>query len=115
VEEVPAIDDRRRAEVAAFTLLDGLAVEIVVPLGGDHLVFDGRVVQLTGNTVTVSVDDGPSALTVAMSRRCVIVWGEEGAEQAALVRSGRRVDDVHSPTTIELVLEDVLPLAEVAP
>ena len=109
----PTTTDERRTAAPSFTLLDGLAVEVLVPLAGDHLVFSGR-----GRPA--DRDDGhrrprrrPHRLTVAMVRRCVLVWGEEGAEQCALVRNGRRVDDVHSPTTIELVLEEVRPLADV--
>jgi hypothetical protein len=113
VDPVQTTTEERRTPAPAFTLLDGLAVEILVPLAGDHLVFSGRVVQLTETTVTVALDDGPTALSVAMCRRCVLVWGEEGVEQCALVRNGRRVDDVHSPTTIELVLEEVRPLTDV--
>jgi hypothetical protein len=59
------------------------------------------------------MEDGAAALTVAMTRRCILVWGPIGDERCALVRSGSRTDDVHSPTTIELVLEDVRPLVEV--
>lgn len=102
----------RRAPAPTFVLTDGLDVEVVVPLGEDHLVFTGRVVQLTDKTVTVALDDGPATLTVAMVRRCLLVWGPEGGEQCALVRSGRRVEDIRSPTTIELVLEEVKSLAE---
>lgn len=104
--------DERRAAAPTFTLTDGLAVEVIVPLVDDHLVLGGRVVQLTDTTVTLAMDDGPAALTVAMARRCVLVWGPEGDERCALVRNGSRVDDVRSPTTIELVLEDVKALAE---
>jgi hypothetical protein len=114
-EETEGATAERRATPPAFTLTDGLEVEVVLPLTGseDHLVLPGRVVRLTGSTVTVALHDGASALAIAMRPRCVLVWGEEGSERAALVRSGSRVDDVHSSTTIELVLEDVRDLATV--
>ncbi len=105
----------RRTGTPAFTLTDGLDVEVVLPVADDdHLVLPGRVVRLTDTTVTLAMDDGASALAIAMRPRCVLVWGDEGEERAALVRSGSRVDDVHSSTTIELVLEDVRDLAAVA-
>jgi RNase P/RNase MRP subunit p29 len=109
--EAPSTGQERRTRAPSFTLTEGLDVEVIVPVGEDHLLLSGSVVQLTDTTVTLDMEDGPSALTVAMTRRCVLVWGPEGDERCALVRNGRRVDDVRTPTTIELVLEDVQPLA----
>jgi len=109
--EARATGEDRRTGAPTFTLTEGLDVEVIVPVGEDHLLLSGLVVQLTDTTVILDMEDGPSALTVAMSRRCVLVWGPEGDERCALVRNGRRVDDVRTPTTIELVLEDVQPLA----
>lgn len=97
----------------AFRLAGGLPVDVLVPIGaGDHLVLRGTLVELAGSTVTVAMEDGAAALAVATTNRCVVVWGPEGRERCALVRTGRRVDDVHSPTTLELVLEEVRTLAE---
>lgn len=111
MEEATPGEDRR-ATAPPFTLTDGLEVEVVVPMGDDHLVLAGHVAELSDTTVTLVMEDGPAALTVAMARRCILVWGPKGAERCALVRNGRRVDDVRSPTTIELVLEDVQALAD---
>lgn len=99
----------------SFRLTGDLLVDVLVPVGdnGDHLVLTGRVVELGESTVAVSMSDGAAALTVAAAKRCVLVWGPEEHERCALVRTGRRADDVLSPTTIELVLEDVRPLTEV--
>ena len=106
----------RRSAPTAFRLTDGLPVDVLVPLGGgDHVVLPGEVTDVAGSTVTVRMDDGVAALTVATTRRCVVVWGDDGDETAALVRAGRRVDDVDAPTTIELVLEDVRRLVEPRP
>jgi hypothetical protein len=104
--------ENRRANHASFRLTGDLDVDVVIPIGDDHLVLHGTVVELADNTVTIAMDDGAAALRVAISHHSVLVWGPEGEERCALVRSGRRVDDVHSPTTIELVIEDVRPLAE---
>jgi hypothetical protein len=107
------VPEDRRAPVPAFRLAGDLVVDVLVPVGaGDHLVLSGTVVELGDSTVTVAMTDGVAALTVATTNRCVLVWGEDGAESCALVRTGRRVDDVHSPTTIELVLEEVQLLAD---
>jgi hypothetical protein len=103
----------RRAPMPAFRLAGDLPVDVLVPVGaGDHLVLPGTVVELRDSTVTVAMEDGVAALTIATTKRCVLVWGDEGEESCALVRTGRRVDDVHSPTTIELVLEEVQMLAD---
>jgi hypothetical protein len=107
--------EERRAPAPSFRLSGDLEVEVLVPIGEDHVVLPATVVELAEKTVTLAMEDGAAALTVAMTRRCLLVWGARGEEQCALVRSGRRVDDVHSPTTIELVLEEVRPLSEVAP
>ena len=111
------VPEERRAPVPGFRLAGDLAVDVLVPVGaGDHLVLPGTVVELRDTTVTVAMADGVAALTVASTNRCVLVWGADGEESCALVRTGRRVDDVHSPTTIELVLEEVQLLADlVAP
>jgi len=106
--------DDRRAAPPAFRLTGDLPVDILVPLGRDHLVLRGTVVELAGSTVTVAMEDGVAALTVATTNHCMLVWGPDGDERCAVVRAGHRVDDVHSPTTIELVLEDVRPLAELS-
>lgn len=106
-------EERRRAP-APFRLAGDLDVDVLVPIGEDHLVLAGRVVDVAQQTVTIDLRDGAAALAVAMTTRCVLVWGPTDGEQCALVRSGRRVDDVHSPTTIELVLEEVRPLADLA-
>ena len=99
----------------AFRLAGGLPVDVLVPVGaGDHLVFTGRLEELAGSTVTVAMETGAAALAVATTNRCVLVWGEEGSERCALVRTGRRTDDVLSPTTLELVLEDVKTVAELS-
>ena len=103
----------RRASTTWFRLAGDLPVDVLVPVGPtDHVVLSGVVVSLGDSTVTVAMHDGLSALTIAATNRCVLVWGPDGDESCALVRSGRRVDDVHSPTTIELVLEEVRPLAD---
>lgn len=104
----------RRAPSPPFVLTDGLEVDVLVPLAGDHLILGGQVVQITDTTVTLRMASGADALAVAAAHRCVVVWGVEGEERCALVRNGHRVDDVRTPTTIELVLEDVRPLAELA-
>ena len=105
----------RRASTTRFRLAGDLPVDVLVPVGpSDHLVLPGTVVSLGESTVVVAMADGVAALTIAATNRCVLVWGPDGDESCALVRSGRRTDDVHSPTTIELVLEEVRPLAEVA-
>lgn len=99
----------------AFRLAGTLPVDVLVPVGaGDHLVFTGTLVEMAGSTVTVRMESGAAALAVATTNRCVLVWGDDGRERCALVRTGRRTDDVHSPTTIELVLEDVKTLAELS-
>jgi hypothetical protein len=98
--------------LSGFRLIGDLPVDVRIPVGaGDHLVFHGTVVGLAGATVTVAMADGVGALTIATRGRCMLVWGSGGEERCARVRVGRRLDDVHSPTTIELVLEDVSPLA----
>lgn len=107
--------DDRRAAGEQFQLTGDLPVDVLVPMsGGDHLVLPGTVVAIAGPTITVRMADGAAALTVATTSRCVVVWGPDDDERCALVRAGRRVDDVHSPTTIELVLEEVRALADVA-
>jgi len=112
--------DDRRVTHPSFRLLGDLAAEVLVPMGRghderDHLALAVTIVGVGDNTVTVDAADGAAALRIAIAQHSVLVWGPEGEEQCALVRSGRRVDDVHSPTTIELVIEDVRPLAELAP
>jgi hypothetical protein len=102
----------RRGDHASFRLAGDLDVDVVIPMGEDHLVLHGTVVELADNTVSIAMDDGAAALRVAIAHHSVLVWGPEGEERCALVRSGRRVDDVHSPTTIEVVIEDVRPLAD---
>lgn len=102
----------RRVTHPSFRLTGDLDVDVVIPLGDDHLVLHGTVVELADSTVTIAMEDGAAALRVAIAHHSVLVWGPEGNEQCALVRSGRRVDDVHSPTTIEVVIEDVRPLAD---
>jgi hypothetical protein len=109
------VPPERRASTTGFRLAGDLPVDVLVPVGlTDHLVLPGTVVSLGESTVVVAMADGVAALTIAATNRCILVWGPDGDESCALVRSGRRVDDVHSPTTIELVLEEVRPLAEVA-
>lgn len=106
----------RRAAPTSFRLAGELAVDVLVPMGsGDHLVLPGQVVQVSGAAVTVTMADGAAALTVAATPRCVLVWGDDGDETFAMVRSGRRVDDVRSPTTIEVVLEEVRPMPDRVP
>ena len=105
----------RRSMPPTFRLAGDLPIDVLVPVGaGDHLVFGGTLVELAGSSVTVAMESGAAALTVATTNRCVLVWGDDGTERCALVRAGRRVDDVHSPTTLELVLEDVKTLAELS-
>jgi hypothetical protein len=105
------VEPERRAAPAAFRLAGELAVEVLVPISkDDYLSLPGTLVGLAGATVTVAMADGVSALTVATSTSCLLVWGQ-APEQRALVRAGRRVDDVHSPTTLELVLQDAPDLA----
>lgn len=106
--------EERRTAPSPFRLAGDLPVDVLVPIGQDQLVLSGTVAEVAEKTVTVAMEDGAAALTVAMTRRCVLVWGPPGEEQCALVRSGRRVEDVRSPTTIELVLEEVSPLADLA-
>lgn len=107
-----ATTEDRRTTHASFRLTGDLDVDVVIPMGDDHLVLHGTVAELADNTVTIAMDDGAAALRVAIAHHSVLVWGPEGDERCALVRSGRRVDDVHSPTTIEVVIEDVRPLAD---
>lgn len=97
----------------AFRLAGELAVEVLVPIGpGDHLVLPGRLVEVAGAVATVTMADGAAALAVASSPRCILVWGDEGEESFAMARSGRRVDDVRSPTTVEVVLEELVDLPD---
>jgi hypothetical protein len=109
-------DLERRTPISAYRLSGDLAVDVLVPARfGAPVVLPGVVLELGDSTVTIAMGDGAAALTVATTKRCVLVWGPEGSESCALVRTGRRVDDVHSPTTLELVLEEVRPLADLAP
>jgi hypothetical protein len=110
---VPFVEPERRAAAPSFRLAGELAVEILVPIGDDDFIaLPGTVTELAGTTVTVAMADGVAALTVATSTSCMLVWRADGAEHVARVHAGRRVDDVHSPTTLELVLEDAELLAE---
>jgi hypothetical protein len=112
VETTTSADSERRHDAPPLTLLGSFGVAVVVPVGDDHETLDGTLVRMTGTTVAVDMHSGTAALTVSIAPRAVLLFGEQGQEKAALVRPGRRVDDVHSPTTIELVLDDVAPLAE---
>ena len=103
----------RRTPPRAFRLAGELTVEVLVPMGsGDHLVLPGKVQEVAGAAVTVTMADGAAALAVAASPRCILVWGDESDERFAMAHSGRRIDDVRSPTTIELVLEDLVDLPD---
>lgn len=110
--ETTSADTNRRHDAAPLTLLGSFAVAVVVPVGDEHETLAGTLVRMTGTTVAVDMHTGSAALTVSIAPRAVLVFGEEGLEKAALVRPGRRVEDIHSPTTIELVLDDVAPLAD---
>lgn len=110
--------DDRRVTHPSFRLLGGLRAEVLVPMGPaqaprDHMAFAVSIVGVGDDTVTVEAVDGAAALRIAIAQHCVLVWGPASEEQCALVRSGRRVDDVHSPRALELVIEDVRPLADV--
>jgi len=99
-------DADRRGPTSPFTLTKGLAVELIVPLGDrEELVVPASVVAMTDRTVSVEVADGPLGLAVGMSPRCTVLVAGDTPLQAVVARPGRRTEDVHSPTTIELVLE----------
>lgn len=110
--ETASADTNRRQAAPPLTLLGSFQVAVVVPVADDHETLVGTLVRMTGKTVAVEMHDGTAALTVSIAPRAVLVFGEVGQERAALVRPGRRVEDVHSPTTIELVLDDVALLAD---
>jgi hypothetical protein len=103
-------DPERRAPASAFTLTSGLSVELVIGLGPEEeLVVPARVVAMTERTVTVEVADGPLGLAVEMSPWCTVLVAGDSPVDAVVARPGRRVDDVHSPTLLELVLDASVP------
>jgi hypothetical protein len=103
-------EEERRARASAFTLTKGLPVELVISLGPEEeLVVPARVVAMTERTVTVEVADGALGLAVEMSPWCTVVVAGDSPSEAVLARPGRRVDDVHSPTLLELVLDASVP------
>lgn len=103
-------DRERRGPTNGFTLTTELAVELVIGFGPDEeLVVPARVVAMTDRTVTVEVADGPLGLAIEMSPWCTVLVAGDETEGAVVARPGRRVGDVHSPTLLELVLEDAVP------
>jgi hypothetical protein len=100
-------DGDRRGSSSAFTLTRGLAVEIVIGFGGDQeLVVPASVEAMTDRTVRIRVPDGPLGLAVGMSPHCTVVVTGDSHFQAVHARPGRRIDDVRSPTLLELVLDE---------
>jgi hypothetical protein len=99
-------DDERRGSTSPFTLTKGLAVELIVPLADrEELVVPASVVAMTDRTVSVEVADGPLGLAVSMSHRCTVLVAGDTPLHAVVARPGRRIEDVHSPTVLELVLD----------
>ncbi len=98
--------------MAPLTLLGSFDVALITPVGDEQETLPGTLVQMTGRTVSIDMGTGSAALTVSIAPQSILVFGDRGQERCALVHPGRRSDDVHSPTTIELVLDDVAPLEE---
>jgi hypothetical protein len=99
-------DTERRGASNGFTLTKGLAVEVIVGLGQDELVVPAAVVAMTDRTVSVEVADGPLGLAIGMSPWCTVIVAGDTPLRAVAAHPGRRVDDVHSPRVIELVLDE---------
>ena len=107
-------DQERRAPTNGFTLTTELEVELVVALGADEeLVVPARIVAMSDRTVTVEVAGGPLGLAVEMSPWCTVRVAGDSPDGAVVARPGRRVDDVHSPTRLELVLDAPVPASTV--
>jgi hypothetical protein len=103
-------DHERRAPASAFTLTKGLPVELLISLGPEEeLVIPARVVAMTERTVTVEVANGALGLAVEMSPWCTVIVAGDASDEGVLTRPGRRVEDVHSPTLLELVLDASVP------
>lgn len=101
------VDEERRGASGPFVLTRGLEVEIIVELGIDEeLVVPASVEAMSDRTLTVRLPDGALGLAVGMRPRCAVIIRGDAQTHTVQARPGRRVDDVRSPTLLELVLTE---------
>jgi hypothetical protein len=100
-------DEDRRGARSPFVLTRGLQVDIIVQLRVDEeLVIPASVEAMSEHTLTVRLPDGALGLAVGMRPRCTVLVRGDAQTHAVQARPGRRVDDVRSPTLLELVLTE---------